>query len=221
MPGEPFDIDVALERVHTAIAPFPKAAMFALFERGYTSLFAQLVGCMLSIRTRDEVVLPVALRLLGKAPDAAAMAQLEPAEIESLIASVTFAGQKAQRLRALAQRCLVEYGGEPPCEAAALMAFSGIGPKCAHLALGIACGLPLISVDIHVHRIVNRWGYVRTAEPEQTLTALEQRLPREHWIAINALLVPFGKHICTGRLPHCSSCPLRAMCPRVGVAKAR
>ncbi|MEZ0374202.1 MAG: endonuclease III, partial [Candidatus Sericytochromatia bacterium] len=205
---QPFEITIALERVRTAIAPFPKAAMFELYERGHTSLFAQLVGCMLSIRTLDEVVLPVSLRLLERAPDAAAMARLEVAEIETLIASVTFAGQKAHRIRALAEKALSDHGGEPPCDPVALQEFSGIGPKCAHLSLGIACEVPYISVDIHVHRICNRWGYVAATTPEKTLKALEAVLPQLHWIEINSLLVPFGKHICTGNRPKCSQCPL-------------
>lgn len=218
---EPFEIETVLARVREAIADFPKAAMFELHERGHTSLFAQLVGCMLSIRSLDEVVLPVALELLERAPDAARMAQLEVSEIETIIASVTFAGQKAHRLKALAEKSLKDYHGEPPCEAKALMAFSGIGPKCAHLALGIACNQPYISVDIHVHRITNRWGYISASEPEKSLKALEQVLPQTFWIEINALLVPFGKHVCTGRAPKCSQCPVLSMCRQVGVTSHR
>jgi endonuclease-3 len=76
-----------------------------------------------------------------------------------------------------------------------------VGPKCAHLVLGIACGQPYIAVDIHVHRVTNRWSYVHTRTPVQTTTALEATLPRRYWIEINRFLVPFGKHICTGSLP--------------------
>jgi endonuclease III len=102
-----------------------------------------------------------------------------------------------------------------------LQAFHGVGPKCANLTLGIACGLPLIGVDIHVHRVTNRWGLVEAATPEKTMAALQERLPKAYWIEINALLVPFGKHICTGTRPHCSTCPLLAMCQQVGVTSYR
>ena len=88
-------------------------------------------------------------------------------------------------------------------------------------ALGIACGQPWISVDIHVHRVTNRWGYVAAPTPEQTMVELERVLPREHWVTINRLLVPFGKHICTGQLPHCSICPVLDMCQQVGVDRHR
>jgi endonuclease III len=85
--------------------------------------------------------------------------------------------------------------------------------------LGIACDEPRIGADIHVHRVTNRWGYVQAATPELTMAALEQKLPRRYWVEINRLLVPFGKHICTGRLPHCSTCPVESMCQQVGVTR--
>jgi endonuclease-3 len=87
--------------------------------------------------------------------------------------------------------------------------------------LGIACGQPFISVDIHVHRVTNRWGYVKASTPEKTMLALEAKFPPEHWIDINRLLVPFGKHICTGTLPKCSTCPVLEMCQQVGVKAHR
>lgn len=92
-----------------------------------------------------------------------------------------------------------------------MLDFKGVGVKCAHLTLGIACGQPSISVDVHVHRVINRWGYVQTKTPEKTTVALETELPKKYWTEINSLLVPFGKHICTGKLPHCSNCSLLNM----------
>lgn len=102
-----------------------------------------------------------------------------------------------------------------------MLSFRGVGPKCAALALGIACGLPLIGVDVHVHRVTNRWGYVATKTPEKTMAVLQEKLPQDYWVEINALLVPFGKHICTGVRPNCSTCPLREMCRQVGVTGHR
>lgn len=218
---EPFDIDTALARVREAIQGYPAAAMFELAERGHTSLFEQLVSCILSIRTLDEVSLPVSLGLLARARTPEAMRRLGPEGIDALILPVTFHEPKSRTLHAIAERTLEEFGGELPCDAGVLQSFRGVGPKCAHLALGIACGQARISVDIHVHRVTNRWGYVRTRTPEQTLAALEARLPKAHWVELNRLLVPFGKHVCTGTRPRCSTCPLRSMCPRVGVGAAR
>jgi endonuclease-3 len=217
----PFDLDLVLRRVREAVRPFPKAAMFALAEEGIGSLFEQLVACILSIRTRDEVSLVAARRLLRAAATPAALAAMRPAEIDALIVDVTFHEAKAEQIRAIARQTVDEYGGRLPCDVALLLGFRGVGPKCAHLALGIACGETRISVDIHVHRVTNRWGYVRATTPERTMAELEARLPRHHWIEINALLVPFGKWICVGTRPHCSTCPVLDMCQQVGVKEHR
>ena len=214
---EPFDIERVLERVREAIRGQADAAMFELAERGHASLFEQLVACILSIRTRDEVSLPVALHLLSTARTPEALRRLGVERIQALIRPVTFPEPKARTLHDLAVRTVEEFGGELPGDARVLQSFKGVGPKCAHLALGIALRQTYISVDVHVHRITNRWGYVHTRTPEQTLAALETRLPRSHWVELNRLLVPFGKHVCTGARPQCSTCPVLSMCQQVGV----
>jgi endonuclease III len=195
--------------------------MFALAQEGYRSLFEQLVACILSIRTLDEVSLVAARRLFEAARGPADLARLSVARIDRLIGDTTFHEAKAAQIRSIAQRASAEFDGVLPCDRELLQSFKGVGPKCAHLALGIACGERRISVDIHVHRVTNRWGYVSTPTPEATMLALEQVLPNRYWIELNALLVPFGKHICTGRLPHCSSCPVLDMCRQVGVTTHR
>lgn len=216
-----FDIGQALAEVAAAVRPYPKAAMFELAERGYATPFQQLVACIISIRTRDEASLPLSLRLFERAPAPAAVAALPAAEIDALITPATFHTRKASQIQAIAHQVVTDHDGALPCDESVMRAFSGVGVKCANLALGIACGQPKISVDIHVHRIVNRWGYVRTSTPEQTTAALETTLPRRHWIEINALLVPFGKHICTGVAPKCAACPVRPICPQIGVTSRR
>ena len=136
-------------------------------------------------------------------------------------AAETVAALRRRGADAIAVRAVEEFGGAVPCDRDVLLSFRGVGPKCANLALGIACGEACIGVDVHVHRVTNRWGYVRAATPEQTMVALEAVLPRRHWLEINRLLVPFGKHICTGTLPKCSTCPVLDMCRQVGVTSHR
>jgi endonuclease-3 len=216
----PFDVNEALDRVGVAIGPFRKAALFELADEGHTSVFEQLVACVISTRTRDETTASVARRLFAAAPTPEAMSRLGPARIDALITECTFHEIKAPQLHAIAVRA-VELGGVLPCDPALIEGFHGVGPKCAALVLGIACGQPRIAVDIHVHRVTNRWGYVRTRTPEQTMKALEARLPRDRWIEINSLLVPFGKHICTGERPRCSTCPVLPLCQQVGVGEHR
>ncbi len=221
MRKQPFDIDEALRRVAEAVKPFAKAAMFELADEGFTSPFEQLIACMISIRTLDEVTLPTARRLFAVARTPAEVSQLTVKEIDRLIGTCTFHEPKAKQIHEIAKQVVVKYGGEMPCDLDVLLSFRGVGPKCAHLALGIACGQARISVDVHVHRVTNRWGYVESTTPEKTTAALEAVLPRRWWVEINKLLVPFGKHVCTGRLPKCSTCPVLDMCRQVGVTQHR
>ena len=210
-----------LRRIARAVEPYPKAAMFELAEQGFDTPFQQLVGCILSIRTRDEVSLPASLSLLHAAPTADRIAKLSELRIDRLIGSVAFHRPKARQIRTIARRVSKEWNGQLPCDFETLISLPGVGPKCANLTLGIACNHPSISVDVHVHRVTNRWGYVASATPEKTMVALQAKLPRRHWIRLNALLVPFGKHICTGRLPKCSTCPVLEYCRQVGVSAHR
>jgi endonuclease-3 len=214
----PFNFPVAFRRLRAAVRELPKAAMFQLAEEGYRSVFELLVGCIISIRTRDEVTLPVARQLLARARTPEQMRQLRVREIDALIGECTYHRPKSKQIAVIAREAIKNYGGELPCEPKVLLSLSGVGPKCTNLVLGIACGLTAISVDIHVHRITNRWGIVAEKTPEKTMRALQRILPKRYWVEINSLLVPFGKHICTVS-PHCSTCPLLEMCQQIGVTK--
>ena len=216
-----FDLDLVLARIEEAVRPYPKAAMFDLFERGYNTLFEQLMSCIVSIRTLDETTIPVSLRLFERARTPQQLLALDIPTLTQLLYGTTYPDQKAYTMHGIAERIMDEFGGELPTSFEVLTSLKGVGPKCANLALGVATGQAAISVDVHVHRVVNRWGYVQTKQPEQTLKVLEARVPRPQWININRLLMPFGKHICTGSLPHCSTCPVLQWCEQVGVTKHR
>ena len=218
---KPFDVEEALRRLREATAPYPKAALFELAAEGHKSVFEILVACVISIRTYDEVTLPVARALFATARTPAEVAALSEQEIDAIIRPSTFHEPKAKTIREIARRTVEEHGGNLPCDLDTLLDFRGVGPKCAYLALGIACNLPLIGVDVHVHRVTNRWGLVSAKTPEKTMVALQDKLPQANWVEINALLVPFGKHVCTGTAPKCSTCPLLEMCRQVGVTTHR
>lgn len=217
---EPFEIHEAIRRLQPIVAKLPKAALFDLYDQGYTSLFEQLVACIISIRTFDETTVPTSLKLFAKARTPEAMQALTPQQIDTLIAESTFHEAKSYQIHAIAEQIVQDYDGELPADFATLTSFKGVGPKCANLALGIAGGEARIGVDIHVHRVTNRWGYVQTTTPEKTLDALEKKLPEAYWVEINRLLVPFGKHICKGSYPRCSRCPLQTMCPQIGITES-
>jgi endonuclease-3 len=216
-----FDISLAIERIRKATEHYPKAALFELAEDGFDSPFEQLVACIISIRTYDEVMIKIARRLFARARTASEIVELGPEQLTELIRPSTFYERKAAQIFEIARRVVSDHKGELPCDPELILSLKGVGPKCANLVLGIACGKPFIGVDVHVHRVTNRWGYVHTRTPEQTMNALYEKLPREYWIEINRLLVPFGKHVCTNQRPHCSTCPVLEMCRQVGVTDPR
>ncbi len=217
----PFAIAEAFRRLRQAVADLPKAAMFALRDRGFGSPFEQLVGSLISARTRDETTIVVCERLFAVARTPQQMAALPEAELVRLLNGATFPEPKARDILALSQRILAEHGGEVPDTPDRLMAFRGVGPKIAALTLAVGFGIPAVAVDVHVHRIVNRWGYVAAPTPERTMVALMEVLPRQYWVEINERLVPFGKWVCTGERPRCSTCLLLSMCRQVGVTTHR
>jgi endonuclease-3 len=218
----PFDLPEMFRRLRTAVKPYKKAAMFELYDEGHTSLFEILVACIISIRTLDEVTLPTSRKLFEVARTPADVARLGVAEIDALIRACTFHGPKAKTIHDIAMTTAAQLGGQLPCDFDTLTSFNGVGPKCANLALGVACNQANgVAVDVHVHRVTNRWGLVSANTPEKTREALERVLPKRYWIEINKLLVPFGKFICTGVAPKCSTCPLLAYCRQVGVMSHR
>ncbi|WP_435008489.1 endonuclease III domain-containing protein [Tundrisphaera lichenicola] len=218
---EPFDIDEAFRRLREAVAGLPKAAMFDLRDRGFNSPFEQLVGSLISARTRDETTMGVCLRLFETARTPQAMAKLDVPTLADLLRGASFPEPKARDLIALSEQIIEEHRGIVPDTPEGLTAFRGVGPKIAALTLAVGFGRPAIAVDIHVHRIVNRWGYVEATTPERTMIELAARLPERYWIEINERLVPFGKAVCTGVRPKCSKCPLLSICGQVGVTSSR
>ncbi len=210
-----------MRRIRDAVEPLPKAVLFGLAEAGFGSPFEILVACIITIRTREEVSWHCARRLFELAGTPAAMSQLSPEAIDEAIAACSFHEAKARQIHHIARHLVAAHNGTLPCDEGVIRSFRGVGPKCANLVLGIACHQPRIGVDIHVHRVTNRWGYVQAPTPEASMAALEALLPRKYWVEINRLLVPFGKHICTGRQPHCSTCPVLDMCQQVGVEAHR
>lgn len=218
---DPFDIDEVMVRLREAVRPYPPAALFQLADEGFASPFEQLLACIISIRTLDETTLVSARRLFEQARTPAEIAALDAAEIDALIYPSTFHEAKARQMAQIGREVLEAHQGDLPCDFDVLTSFSGVGPKCANLVLGIACGVARVSVDVHVHRVTNRWGYAQTGTPEATMAVLEEKLPQRYWIEINRLLVPFGKHVCTRARPRCSDCLLLNMCRQVGVTNPR
>jgi endonuclease-3 len=180
-----------------------------------------LIATVLSLRTQDGTTATASRRLIARATTPEAMLRLRAATIAKLIYPVGFYRTKAKAILAICRDLVERWDGAVPCDLDALLTLQGVGRKTANLVLTLGFGAPGICVDTHVHRITNRWGYVRTATPNDTETALRKKLPPRHWIEINDLLVAFGQHLCRPISPHCSRCPIARYCPRRGVTSSR
>ena len=180
-----------------------------------------LIGCVLSLRTKDEVAYPATRRLFDRARNPKAMLTLTPSEIVEAIYPVGFYRTKARQIRALSALLLSRHGGKVPDTIDALLELPGVGRKTANLTVTLGFGKPGICVDTHVHRIANRLGWVTTKAPEDTEAALRRTLPKRWWIPINETLVRHGQLVCKPLSPICSACPVERSCPRVGVSRSR
>ena len=183
--------------------------------------FRVLIACILSLRTQDTTTGPASDRLFAVASTPEALLKLAPRRIERLIYPVGFYRTKARVILGICRDLLERFEGRVPDTIDELLTLNGVGRKTANLVVTIGYGKPGICVDIHVHRISNRLGYVKTRNPEETETALREKLPRRYWIGYNDLLVSFGQNICAPISPRCSVCPVTTLCPRIGVTTTR
>jgi endonuclease III len=183
--------------------------------------FKTLIGCILSLRTKDQTTALAAPRLFALADTPQRMLGLELGDLEKAIYPVGFYRTKARVIRDICRDLIARFGGRVPDRIDDLLTLKGVGRKTANLVVTQAFHKPGICVDTHVHRISNRWGLVRTKTPEQTEAALRQVLPRRHWIEYNGWLVAFGQTVCQPVSPFCSRCPLVRRCPKLGVVRSR
>ncbi len=183
--------------------------------------FETLVSTILSLRTKDAVTEQASRRLLARAGTPEAMTALTAREIEKLIYPVGFYHTKARNLIETCRVLLRDHEGKVPRDLVELLKLPGVGRKTANLVLTVGYDEYGICVDTHVHRISNRWGYVKTKTPEKTEFALRRRLPKKHWKSYNDILVTFGQNLCVPISPWCSRCPVARYCPRIGVVRHR
>ena len=183
--------------------------------------FHILISCLLSLRTRDQTTGEASERLFALAQTPEDMLKLPLKTIEQAIYPVGFYRTKARSIHRICQRLLDVYGGIVPDSIDDLVTLSGVGRKTANLVVTVGYGKPGICVDIHVHRISNRWGYIKTKTPDETEQALRRTLPSQYWITFNDLLVPYGQNLCQPVSPFCSRCKLTEYCARVGVTQSR
>jgi endonuclease-3 len=183
--------------------------------------FRILIGCVISLRTKDEVSYPATERLFAKAGTPAVMAELTEATIAKAIYPAGFYRTKAGQIRAISKILRDRHGGRVPDTIEALLELPGVGRKTANLTVTLGFGRPGICVDTHVHRIANRLGWVVTKTPDDTEDQLRRVLPKRWWIPINETLVRHGQQVCKPISPMCSACAVETLCGKIGVGARR
>jgi endonuclease-3 len=214
-----FIIAAVLKELKKAVKGFRTPSVTVIARKN--DPFAVLVSCIISLRTRDEVTEPASARLFALAKTPAELLKLSNAKIEKAIYPAAFFRNKAASMKELCTVLVNEYSGKVPDKMDELLKLKGVGRKTANLTLILGHGKPGICVDIHVHRISNRWGYVKTKSPDETEKVLREILPKRFWKGYNDLLVSFGQNICKPVSPFCGSCPVAECCPKIGVNRHR
>ncbi|MBA2487642.1 MAG: endonuclease III [Nitrospira sp.] len=215
------DIHAVIRTVKREIARWPEPIVGVVARQSGRDPFLVLISCLLSLRTKDKTTAEAGVRLFALAGTASTMQKLTTSAIEQAIYPVGFYRTKAKQIQQICSRLLERSDGLVPDRIDELLTLPGVGRKTANLVVTVGYGKPGICVDIHVHRISNRWGYVETKNPDETEQTLRKKLPRKYWITFNDLLVPYGQNICQPISPFCSQCKLVNYCDRVGVTRSR
>ena len=214
-------IHAAIRIVKREIRQWQEPVVGVVARESNRDSFRILISCLLSLRTKDKTTGEASARLFALAHTPATLLKLPIGKIERAIYPVGFYRTKAKSIHQICRRLLDVYAGIVPDSIDELVTLSGVGRKTANLVVTVGYQQPGICVDIHVHRISNRWGYVKTKTPDQTEEALRRKLPKQYWITFNDLLVPYGQNLCQPVSPFCSRCKLIEYCDQVGVTRSR
>ena len=205
------DIDKIIEILQQAEQP---RSDFVQLMETFHSPYLVLIGCILSLRTNDKTTYPATLRMLELAKTPEDMMKVDVEDLEKAIYPVGFYKNKAKQIIELSKEIVEKMDGKVPDTIEDLIKFNGVGRKTANLVLAKGFGIPAICVDVHVHRIFNRLGYVKTKTPEETEFALRKKLPQKYWLDINTLMVTHGQNVCKPINPKCDICPIKKYCAK-------
>lgn len=192
-----------------------KHSEFVDLMDSFNDPYLVLIACILSLRTNDKTTYPATLRMLELAKTPEEMSKISPEILAKAIYPVGFYENKAKQIVEFSRQIVEELDGNVPDEIEDLIKFKGVGRKTANLVLAKGFNKPAICVDVHVHRIFNRLGYVKTKTPEETEFALREKLPVKYWLDINTLLVTHGQNVCKPQKPNCSQCPISEWCKKL------
>ena len=207
-----FDIDAVVSSLENAKQ---QRSDFVNLMDTFNDPYLVLIACILSLRTNDKTTYPATLRMLALAKTPYEMAEVSVQDLAKAIYPVGFYQNKAGQIIELSKVLIEKYDGKVPCDIDELCKLRGVGRKTANLVVARGFNKPAICVDVHVHRIFNRLGYIKTKTPEETEFALRDKLPIKYWIPINTLLVTHGQNICKPVKPMCNLCPIEKYCSKI------
>ena len=213
------DIDFVIKKLRQAYSGFVEPIVTRIAKDN--SPYKVLVSTVLSLRTKDATTMEASFRLFEQADTVEKLNKLSEDEIAKLIYPVGFYKTKAKNLKKIAKIIIERYDSFVPNTMDELLALPNVGRKTANLVLAKGYDIPAICVDIHVHRISNRLGLIKTKTPLETEMKLREILPKKYWIEYNDLVVPFGQNLCKPVSPFCSKCPVYGVCSRIGIVKFR
>ncbi len=191
-----------------------KRSDFVKLMENFKDPYLVLIGCILSLRTNDRTTYPATLRMLELAKTPNRMKNVSVEDLKNAIYPVGFYENKAKQIIEFSKIIDEEFNGIVPNTIEDLIKFKGVGRKTANLVLAKGYGIPAICVDVHVHRIFNRLGYVNTKTPEETEFVLREKLPQKYWLDINTLMVTHGQNVCKPLKPDCENCPISDFCAK-------
>ena len=200
------NVDIIIKKLNDVNLPHSN---FVELMEGFKNPYLVLIGCILSLRTNDKTTYPATLRMLELAKTPEDMMKVDVEELSQAIYPVGFYKNKAQQIIDLSKLIVEKYDGKVPDTIEELVKIKGVGRKTANLTLAKGHNIPAICVDVHVHRISNRLGWVKTSHPDETEMELRKTLPKKYWLDINTLLVTFGQNICKPVNPKCGECPIK------------
>jgi len=213
------DVDKIMKILSKRYPSYEKTTLNRM--RKNPNAFRILIACLLSLRTQDKNTEITSKKLFAVADTPEKISKLSIKKLEKLIYNSGYYKNKAKTIKNVSRTLIEKFNSKVPSNKEQLLSIKGIGPKTANIVLAFAYGKSVIPVDVHVHVIANRLGWVNSKKPEDTEKQLEKIIPKKFWKELNATLVQFGKEICITVSPWCSKCPVRKYCPRIGVKKWR
>lgn len=215
------DISAIMRTLKKETAKFEKPMSTEISEK-YRDPFHVLISCIMSLRTKDTITGPTAKKLFSVADSVEKIDRMPYARLSEIIRPINYYRTKAKRIKEICRQLLQDHKGKVPDSFEELLKFKGVGRKTANIVMVYGFGSKShIPVDIHVHRIPNRLGWIKTKKPEETEELLKHIIEKRYWSELNDLLVMHGQNVCTPVSPHCSRCTIEKYCKKVGVGGSR